>query len=138
MHDVLARSCKKRSFPCKILQDLVRSCGILWDFAGILQESCRNFMQESCKIPAKSHKIHRILQDLARSCRGARKRTFSCKILQERFYWGNRVVAYDIAICKNYSYSVCVVYTHINDGTWLSILCSRRITSGSRKAPLSS
>ena len=37
---------------CKILRDLAGSCGIL-------QESCRNFVQDSCKIP----------QDLARFCK---------------------------------------------------------------------
>ena len=70
----LLQDLTKRPFlhPCKILQDLAKSCEILRDFA-----SCRNFVQDSCKIP----------QDLARSCRDARKRTFSCKILQERFYW---------------------------------------------------
>ena len=52
---------------CKILQEPVRSCGIL-------QESCTKFLQDSCKIP----------QDLAGM---QEKRTFSCKILQERFYW---------------------------------------------------
>ena len=36
----------------------------------------------------------------------------------------NRVVACVIAIRKNYS--VCVVYTHVNDGTWQSVWCSRR------------
>ena len=34
----------------------------------------------------------------------------------------NRVVAYVIAIHKNYS--VCVIYTHVNDVTWPSIWCS--------------
>ena len=29
--------------------------------------------------------------------------------------WRNRVVAYVIAIRKNYS--ICVIYTHVNDGT---------------------
>ena len=45
------------------------SCKILWDLVGsceILQESCRNFVQESCKIPAKSCKIP---QDPAGSCK---------------------------------------------------------------------
>ena len=46
---------------------LAKSCGIL-------QESCRKFVQDSCKIP----------QDLAGM---QEKMTFSCKILQERFYW---------------------------------------------------
>ena len=77
--NTLAKSYKKVLFSCiparscKILQDLVGSCGIL-------QESCRNFVQDSCK-------SHKILQDLARSCRDARKKDFSCKILQEHFYW---------------------------------------------------
>ena len=53
---------------CKIMRDLARSCKILWDFAGIL-------VQYSCKI-------------LAGSCKDARKRTFSLKILQKHFYWG--------------------------------------------------
>ena len=35
----------------------------------------------------------------------------------------NRVLAYVIAIHKNYS--ICVVYKDVNDATWLSILCSR-------------
>ena len=61
--------------PCKILQNLARSCGILRDLVGF----CRNLAQNSYKIPAKSRKIPR---DLARSCRDVRKRTFSCKILQ--------------------------------------------------------
>ena len=72
---------------CKILQDPVGSCGILQDFAGILQDSCTKFLLDS----SKSHKI---LQDPAASCKilqdlaGVQeKRTFSCKILQERFYW---------------------------------------------------
>ena len=54
---------------CKILQDPTGSCGILWDFAGILQDSCTKFLQDSCKIPAESHKMQdlaKILQDLAR------------------------------------------------------------------------
>ena len=88
--NALARSCKKRSFflhLCKILQDLARSCGILWDFAGILQDCCTKFLQDSCKFPQDPARSHRILQDLVRSCRGARKKDFSCKILQERFYW---------------------------------------------------
>ena len=52
--------------PCKILQDSVGSCRILWDYAGNLQESCRNFVQYSCKILANSHKI---AQDPAGSCK---------------------------------------------------------------------
>ena len=71
--NALARSYKKRYFflhSCKILLDLAGFCGNL---AGIL-----------CKIPAKSCQI---MQDLARSCRDGRKRTFSCKILEECFYW---------------------------------------------------
>ena len=38
---------------CKILWDLARSCEMLWDLVGF----CRNFAQDSCKIPARSHKI---------------------------------------------------------------------------------
>ena len=63
--NALARSFKKRSFFLVFLQDLVGYCKNL---AGIL-------LQDSCKIP----------QDLERSCRNARKKTF-WKILQERFY----------------------------------------------------
>ena len=49
--------------------------------------------------------------------------------------WCNRVVPYVIAILKNYSYSVCVVYMHVNDETWPSISCvvGGHFT-GSRKA----
>ena len=57
--NALARSYKKSSFFAS-LQDLARSCGILWDLAGIL-----------CKIPAKSRKIP---LDLERSRRDARKK----------------------------------------------------------------
>ena len=48
----------------------------------------------------------------------------------------NRVVAYVKAIRKNYS--LCVVYTHVNDGTWPSILCSRRLLQEAERLPLSS
>ena len=78
--NALARSCKKRSFFLAPLQDLARSCKILWDLAGscgILQESCRILARNSCKIPARflqnPTRSRKILQDLARSC----------KILQE-------------------------------------------------------
>ena len=62
------------TIPVKtLLQDLARkgpfSC-TLQDPAGF----CRKFLQDSCRIP----------QDLARSCRGARKKEL---FLQERFYW---------------------------------------------------
>ena len=46
---------------------------------GILQESCRNFMQDSCKIP----------QDLARSCRGARKKDLFLQDLARAFLLGS-------------------------------------------------
>ena len=46
--------------PCKILQDPVGSCGIL-------EESCRNSVQDSCKILQDP-------QDPARYCRDARKK----------------------------------------------------------------
>ena len=73
----LARSCKKRSFflhPCKILRDLAGFCRNL---AGFLHKIPARFLQN----PARSR---RILQDLV----GVQeKKTFSCKILQERFYW---------------------------------------------------
>ena len=49
----------------------------------------------------------------------------------------NRVVAYIIAIRKNYV-SVCVVYIHINDGTSPSILCSRRSLQEAERLSLSS
>ena len=69
---------------CKILQDPAGSCGILWDFAEILQEFRARILQDSCKIPQDPAGSCNILQDLA----GVQeKRTFSCKILQERFYW---------------------------------------------------
>ena len=48
----------------------------------------------------------------------------------------NRVVAYDIALHKNYS--VCVVYTHVNNGTLPSILRSRRSVQKAERCPLSS
>ena len=72
--NTLARSYKKRPFfySCKILRDLVGFCR---NFAG------RNLAQNSCKIPAKSHKISLDLAGMQE------KRTFSCKILQEHFYW---------------------------------------------------
>ena len=38
--NALARCYKKRTFLLASLQDLARSCRILWDFAGILQEFC--------------------------------------------------------------------------------------------------
>ena len=60
--NALARSYKKRSFFLACLQDLARSCEIFRNFAGILH-----------KIPA------RFLQDLAGSCRLARKKDLSCK-----------------------------------------------------------
>ena len=68
--NALARSCKKRSFFLAPLQELARSCGILRDFAGILQDSCTKFLQDSCKILQDPTRPCRILQDLARSCRG--------------------------------------------------------------------
>ena len=58
--NALTRSSKKRSFflhSCK-MQDLVSSCGIL-------QESCRNLGQDSCKIPQDLARSHKISQDLA-------------------------------------------------------------------------
>ena len=94
MNYPVKRSCKilqEKILFLAPLQDLARdpvgSCGILWGFAGILQEFCARILQDSYKIPQDPEKSHRILQDLARSCWGARKRTFSSKILQERFYW---------------------------------------------------
>ena len=64
------------------LQDLARSCKIMWDLVGL----CRHLGGILCKIPAKSHKIpakpHKILQDP----------TGSCKILQEHFYWAYIIV----------------------------------------------
>ena len=48
----------------------------------------------------------------------------------------NRVVVYVIAILKNYS--ICVVYMHIDDGTWPSILCSIRSLQEAERLPLSS
>ena len=54
-----------------------RSCKIWSAFAGILQEPCARFLLDSYKIS----------QDVAGSCRNARKKTFSWKILQEHFYW---------------------------------------------------
>ena len=89
LSSTLARSARKGPFflhPCKILQE--RSC-ILQDLVGICRkDSCRNFVQESCKISAKSHKIP---QNPAGSCTICKilqgcKKEGSCKILQERFY----------------------------------------------------
>ena len=74
--NALARSCKKRSFFLAPLQDLARSCKILWDLAGscgILQESCRNLARNSCKNPARFLQnptiSRKIPQDLAGSCK---------------------------------------------------------------------
>ena len=96
----LARSCKKRSFFLATLQDLARSCRILRDLARF----CRNLAAISCKIPAKSHKIP---QDPAGSCKilqalaGVQeKRTLSCKILRERFYWEGLIITYRESIHK--------------------------------------
>ena len=51
-------------------------------------------MQDSCKIPAKSHKIS---QDLA----GMEKRTSSCMILQKCFYWvGKCIVSRHHEVCE--------------------------------------
>ena len=74
------RILQKRSFFLASLQDLPRSCKILRDLMGF----CRNLAQNSFKIPAKPCKIP---QDLTGSCKDARKGIFSCKILQEHFYW---------------------------------------------------
>ena len=49
----------------------------------------------------------------------------------------NRVADYDIAIRKT-SYNVYVVYTHFNDGTWPSILCSRWSLQEAERLSLSS
>ena len=67
-----------RNALVKILQELqekvlfpcipARSCETSWDLAGILQESCLKLLQDSYKIPAKSHKI---LQE-------CKKKQFSC------------------------------------------------------------
>ena len=72
----LARKGPSFLHPFKILQDSARSH---W----ILPESCRNLAQNSCKNPA-SAKSHKIRQGPARM---QEKRTFSCKILREHFYW---------------------------------------------------
>ena len=76
----LARSCKKKSFFLAHLQDLARSCGIL-------QESCRNFVQDSCKIPCTGSR--KIPQDLARFCRGARKKDLFLQDLARAFLLGS-------------------------------------------------
>ena len=79
--NALARSCKKRSFFLAPLQDLAKSCKILRDLvgfcrnlAGFLQGFCARILQDSCKIPQDPAGSLRILQYLARSCRGARKK----------------------------------------------------------------
>ena len=76
--------------PFKILQDLARSCEIFRDFAGffrnlagILYKTPARFLQN----PARSRMI---LQDLEGM---QEKRTFSCKILLEHFYWEGTTVA---------------------------------------------
>ena len=53
-----------------------RSCEILWDFTGVLQESCTGFLQDSRKIPQDLARSHKILQEckkkgpfLVRSCK---------------------------------------------------------------------
>ena len=79
--NALARSCKKRFFFLVSLQDLARSCGILRDFAGILQEFCARFLQN----PARYHKIP---QDLARSCRDTRKKDLFLQDLARAFLLG--------------------------------------------------
>ena len=68
------------------LQDLARSCRILQDFAGscgILQEFCARFL----KNPTISRKIPQDLVRMQNLVGIQEKRIFSCKILQERFYW---------------------------------------------------
>ena len=67
--------------PCKILQDPAGSCGILRDFAGILQDSCTKFLQDSCKI----------LQDPTRSCKilqGCKKKDLLLQDLAKAFLLG--------------------------------------------------
>ena len=79
--------------PCKILQDLAGSCRILRDLegfcrnlAGFLHEIPARFLQDSCKIPQDP-----ALQDLARSCRGARKKDLFLQDLARAFLLGNKV-----------------------------------------------
>ena len=65
MHGPIKTLLQEKVLFLAFLQNNARSCGILWDFAGIL-------LQDSCKIQAKSHKILQeckkkdlFLQDLA-------------------------------------------------------------------------
>ena len=76
---------------CKILRDLVGFCRNL---AGFLHKILARILQDSCKIPQC-----KILQDLA----GVQdKRTFSCKTLQERFYWdGTTFLTRFLLLAKN-------------------------------------
>ena len=71
---------------CKNLQCPARSCRIL-------QEFYKNLAGILCKIPAgflqNPTRSHRILQDLAGM---QEKRAFSCKILQEHFYWVGMII----------------------------------------------
>ena len=70
---------------CKILRDLVGSCGIL-------QESCKNLAGFLCKDPARflqnPTRSRKIPQDLARSCRGARKKDLFLQDLARAFLLG--------------------------------------------------
>ena len=75
---------------------LARSCKILWDFAGILKEPCCKFLQDSCKIPHDPTRSHKMQVE----------KTFSWKILQERFYWA--ILDYSIMGLYSHSCGICV------------------------------
>ena len=70
------------------------------------------------------------------SCSYSYKRMLSKSIPLAARASCNRVVAYVIAIYIKTSYSVCVVYTHVNDGTWPSILCTRWSLQEAERLPL--
>ena len=65
LNTICDRACENG--PITLSYIFANICGILWDFAGILQEFCTRFLQN----PARSC---RILQDLTTSCTDARKK----------------------------------------------------------------
>ena len=103
-----------------LLQDLTRnspfsciparSCGILRDFGGILQEFCARFLQDSCKIPQDP-------QDSARSCKilqGCKKKgpflVRSCKSVFTGIWLSEHTQSMVVEVHLSKQYQYCQVF----------------------------